>query len=312
MAKIWDVVIVGAGPAGLAAGLYAARAGAETLILEKTAAGGQMLQTHVIRNYPGVLSTTGADLAATMRAQAERAGAKFADAAVLQVEPLADEPEDGSNFHLVTDDGKLLARAVIAATGTTPRRLNLPGEAELVGPGISYCATCDAPLFAGQDVAVYGGGNSALYSALELAKIANQVYLLHHNQNLRADHTLQQRVSNEPKIKTILGAKITELSNANGQLSSIRLTPTDGELVPASLEVSGLFVVIGREADTALFDVDKDEQGHILVDANFETSLPYLYAAGDIVAGPLRQIITAAADGAIAAVSACRKLLLKK
>lgn len=310
--EVYDLMIIGAGPAGLTAGLYAARAGARTLVLEQTAPGGQVLTTHQIQNYPGVPDTTGADLAQTMRAQAEQAGAAIVTAQVLAVRPLQGEPEDGTNFQIDTDEGAVLARAVVAATGTVPRRLGLRQEIELTGHGVSYCATCDGPLYAGQPVAVYGGGNTALYSALELAQTASTVYLLHHNDTLRADHALIQRVKDEPKIKLILGAEIEALQATDGRLTGLALNAADGTVVPAELAVKALFVAIGREANAALFAVDKDEQGRIVVDAQMETSQPYLFAAGDVVAGQLQQIVVAAASGAVAATAACQKLLLRK
>ena len=312
MIETYDLVIIGGGPAGLSAGLYGARAGAKTLIMEQTAAGGQMLWTQQIQNYPGVLETDGASLAKTMRAQAEKAGAKFTTATVQTVQPLKNEPEDGTNFMIESEEGEVSARAVLAATGTRPRTLGLARETELVGRGVSYCATCDAPLFREQTVAVYGAGNTALYSALELAKIAQQVYLIQHNDLFRADEALIQRAKNEPKITLILGAKITELQTKNDHLSGLALDPTDDTVVPAELAVTGLFVSIGRVADTKLFAVELDEQKRIVVDQHMETSQPYLFAAGDVVAGLPQQIVTAAASGATAALAACQKLLLKR
>ena len=279
--EVYDLIIIGAGPAGLTAGLYAARAGARTLVLEQAASGGQVLTTHQIQNF-------------------------------LALRPLQGEPEDGTNFQIDTDEGVVLARAVVAATGTVPRRLGLRQEIELTGHGVSYCATCDGSLYAGQPVAVYGGGNTALYSALELAQTASTVYLLHHNDTLRADHALIQRVKDEPKIKLILGAEIEALQATDGHLTGLALNAADDTVVPAELAVKALFVAIGREANAALFAVDKDEQGRIVVDAQMETSQPYLFAAGDVVAGQLQQIVVAAASGAVAATAACQKLLLRK
>ena len=161
-------------------------------------------------------------------------------------------------------------------------------------------------------IAVYGAGNTALYSALELAKIAQQVYLIQHNDLFRADEALIQRAKNEPKITLILGAKITELQTKNDRLSGLALDPTDDTVVPAELAVTGLFVSIGRAADTKLFAVELDEQKRIVVDQHMETSQPYLFAAGDVVAGLPQQIVTAAASGATAALAACQKLLLKR
>lgn len=342
----YDVVVVGGGPAGLTAGLYAARAGAKTLILEQTAPGGQMLATDKIHNYPGILETTGAALAETMQAQAEREGAEVAVATVLGLTanegaaaaaaaaPIAPADPDASLWRVATDEGPIEARAVILATGTRPRPLGLPQEAELTGHGISYCVTCDAPLFKGRTVAVYGGGNSALYSALELAKLCTKVYLIYHAQTLRGDQVLQARLRERANVEILLDKEVAGLESEQGELTGLRLksaaateeadapgktaataaTPTSTTEAAAAttLPLAALFVAIGREVETERFAVEKNAAGQVVVDDLLRTSLPRVYAAGDIVEKPLDQIVTAAADGALAATTACRDLSLKK
>lgn len=298
----FEIAIVGGGPAGLTAGIYAARAGARTVILEKTGAGGQMLLTNKIHNYPGIAEITGAELAEQMRAQAEREGAEFA---VAEVEKI--ERSITGDFQISTDAGELSAKAVIFATGTTPRQLGLPGEQELTGQGISYCVTCDAPLFANKIVAIYGGGNSALYSALELAKKSAQVHLIYRGENLRGDRVLQAKIAENPKIELILNAKITNLIQNEGHLTGLELSSRE-QILP----VDGLFVAIGRIADSKVCPVQKTDDNYIITDAELRTSEPGIYAAGDIIKKPIDQIVSAAADGAIAATTACRDLALKR
>lgn len=321
MPPLLDVAVIGAGPAGLSAGLYAARAGAKVVIFEKLTAGGQMLLTQKIENYPGVAGASGADLAAAMRAQAEAAGAEFVTAEVTKLQvaaaangsvtPAEDDlattaPAD-ARFYLETEEGPVWARFVIAATGTTPRRLGLPQEKELTGHGVSYCVTCDGPLYAGRAVAVYGGGNSALYAALDLAEQTKQVYLIHHGPSFRGEAALQAKIAAHPKIQVLLKTEIVELKSADGELSGLGLKSDDTE-TPDTLEVAALFVAIGRIADTKLFPADQNADGRLQTNAQLETNISGLYAAGDVVAKPLYQIVSAAADGALAATQICQRL----
>ena len=293
---MYDIAIIGGGPAGLTAAIYARRAGKKCLVLEATACGGQMLNTNKITNYPALSSVSGAELAQNMENQATELGAEIEFDKVTAI-----NPTDGG-FEIIGEDDKYSARAVIIATGTTPRKLNLPHEDELTGRGISYCATCDGAFFKDKIVAVYGGGYSAAYSALYLADIAAKVYLIHHRNELRATGDVVDTLRNNPKVQMLLGSEIAGLLGED-KLTGIELS--DGRKV----DLNGLFVSIGREPKCDFCnELATDGEGFIAADVGCETSISGIFVAGEVRTKALRQIVTATADGAAAAEAAIKYL----
>lgn len=295
MEKKYDVVIIGGGPAGYSAALYCTRAGLSTLVLEMLSAGGQMATTTQVENYPGFNEgIDGFDLAEKMLAGAERFGAvsEFAEVTALH---LTENPK-----RIVTSDGEVLARAVILATGAVPKKLGLPDEDDLVGRGVAYCATCDGMYFKGKTVAVAGGGNSAAEDAKTLSHICKKVYLIHRRDTLRAEKAYLDPLENADNLEFIWNTQIDELLT-DGKLTGLALTDRVTG-THRNLSCDGLFVAIGRDPNTALVknQVELDAQGYIVADETTRTSVPGVFAAGDVRTKPLRQIVTAAADGAVA------------
>lgn len=293
--KIYDMIVIGGGPAGYTAALYGARAGLDTLLLEKFSAGGQMTQTQQIDNYPGFEEgIDGFSLGFRMQACAERFGARTEQTEVLSVKL------DVTPKVISTDIGDFLAKAVVIATGAEHKHLGIDGEDALVGRGVGYCAACDGMLFRGKTVAVVGGGNSAAADALLLSKICKKVYLIHRRDTMRAE-----KIYHEPLMK----AENVEFKwncTAEGFVSDAKLTGVviadklSGE--KQTLDVDGLFVSIGRAPVTGLFrgQLDIDAQGYIVADESTRTNIAGVYAVGDVRTKVVRQIVTAAADGAVA------------
>ncbi len=297
---MYDVIILGAGPAGLTAGIYAARGGLNAVIVESKAVGGQAALTAEIENYPGFESVSGFELVSLIQAQCERLGVAFVYDNPVNVSL------DGNIKSVKTAySGVLEARAVIIATGAMPRTLGLPRESALMGGGVSYCATCDGAFFKGKAVAVVGGGNTAAEDALYLEKFASSVTLIHRRDALRADAILAKRIA-ESTVKVAWDSVVTQL-NGEKKLSSVTLKNVKtGEL--SDLPVSGLFVAVGQTPATeGLRGVELDG-GYIVTDEEMRTSLPGVFAAGDVRKKTLRQVVTATADGAIAAESAIKLL----
>jgi len=296
----YDIVIVGGGPAGLAAGLYAARARRRTVLLERGVLGGQISLSERVENYPGVEAIGGFDLAQTMLRQAESCGLETHYKAVLGLERL------DALWRVTTSDGDYRAKAVIITSGADYNRLDVPGEERLTGRGVSYCATCDAPFFAGQEVAVVGGGDSALDEGMFAARHVAKVYLVHRRDELRASRILRERVFADPKFEFVWNTVITEVLGEE-QVVGVRLLhlPTKEERV---LPVAGVFVFIGHHPNTTYLRnlVSMDEGGHIVVNEWMETDAPGLFAAGDARQNSARQVVTATGDGATAAVAAER------
>jgi thioredoxin reductase (NADPH) len=298
MAADYDLVIVGGGLAGLTAGLYAARLGLRACVVEQMAAGGQVLNVEKIENYPGFPDgIAGFDLGPIVQEQAEAAGAEFTmDTAIgLNV--------DGDHRVLRCESAELVARSVIVAAGSSFRQLGIPGEAEFVGKGVSHCASCDAPFFIGKDVAVVGGGDSALDEAAVLAAQVGQVTVVHHGATFSAQQVAVNRLAELPNVSTRFNVEVAEI--VGGQtVSSLRLNNGD------SLAVSGVFIFVGLEPNTTFLQgvVDLDPGGHIVVDQHLQSSVPGVFAAGDIRQGSARQLVAAAGDGASAAVFAARYL----
>ncbi|MDI6638954.1 MAG: thioredoxin reductase [Bacillota bacterium] len=300
-----EVVVIGAGPAGLAAALYAGRARLATVVLERGAAGGQASTTHLIENYPGFPEgITGPDLMQRMEQQARRFGAEFRYA---EVRALA-TGEDGRGFLISTSDGDLRAPAVIVATGTEPVRLGVPGEDRLRGAGVSYCATCDGAFFRDKHVLVVGGGDSALVEALFLTRFASRVTVVHRRDELRATKVVQEDAFKNPKIGFAWNSVVDEILGADRVEGVILKDTRTGE--KRRLDADGVFVAIGSRPDTGFVAglADLDPQGYILTDDRMRTRTRGLFAAGDVRAKTVRQVVTAVADGAVAAVEAERHI----
>ncbi|MBO7670614.1 MAG: thioredoxin-disulfide reductase [Oscillospiraceae bacterium] len=295
----YDIAIIGAGPAGLSAGLYAARDLMNTVIFEKNTAGGLIIQTDVIENYPGAPEdSSGFSLADRMRQQAVDAGCTLLYEDITSVE----KAEGG--FILRSSKEEYLAAAVIIAGGSVPRKLGVSGEAEFTGRGVSYCATCDAMFFRGKVVGVSGGGDSAVKEANFLTRFASKVYLFHRRDELRARGEVKERILNNPKCE-ILYNRTVEKINGDMKVTSVELKDTvSGEVT--ELPLDGVFVFNGFVPDTGIFKelVETDGDGWIITDERMRTSVPGIFAAGDVRNTVLRQVVTAAADGAIAATQA--------
>ena len=299
MAKEYDIVIIGAGPAGLAAGLYAARARRKTLLVEKNITGGQIALTAAIENYPGIVDINGFDLGQAMQQQAETYGMETAYAAVEAIEPQEDKR------HLIrTNEGDYLAKALIITSGADYNRLNVPGEERLTGRGVSYCATCDAAFFKDMEVAVVGGGDAAMDEGLFVARYASRVYVIHRRDQLRASAVLQERAFANPKLSFIWNTVVEEIRGEEA-VESLRLrNVVTGE--ESDLTVAAVFIFIGQTPNTSFLDglVEMDGGKHVIVNAWMETSRPGVFAAGDVRNDSARQVISAAGDGATAAIRA--------
>lgn len=298
---LYDLVIVGGGPAGLTAAIYGARGGLKTLVLERAAVGGQAALTAEIENYPAVQAASGFMLCETMRKQAESFGAEF-----LYEEAAEIGFEDKT---VRTTGGKSLQyRALILAVGASARPLGVEGEKELIGRGVSYCATCDGGFFRGKTVAVVGGGNTAVEDALYLEKLCKKVYLIHRRDALRASSVLAERVKSSEKTEILWDSVVTGLT-ADKKLSAATVSNVkDGSVREVLLD--GLFVAVGQKPSTAFLPCELlNESGYIECNAKMETKYEGVFAAGDAVEKSLRQVVTAAADGAIAADSAIKMLM---
>jgi len=300
----YDVIVIGGGPGGYTAALYTARAGLRTLVLERLYAGGQMAQTQQIDNYPGFPEgIDGITLGMQMQAGAQRFGVETINAEVLSV--TLNTPVKT----VTTSDGSFQAPVVIIATGADHRHLGIQGEEELTGRGVAYCAACDGMFYRGKTVAVVGGGNSAAADAALLARVAKKVYLIHRRSSLRASRVYHQPLQETENLEFIWNSRVTELLG-DGQLTAVTVTDNEGQ--SRTLELDGLFISIGRSPATALFrgQLALDEAGYILADETTRTSLPGVFAVGDVRTKSLRQVITAAADGAVAAHFAEKHLAL--
>lgn len=296
MNQIYDVVIVGGGPGGYTAALYCVRAGLSTLVLESLAPGGQLATTSRVDNYPGFdEGIDGFELAQRMQKGAERFGA---ETRFIQVEGME---LDGTIKRIRLSDGEVEAHVVILATGAAPRELGLPTEQRLRGKGVSYCATCDGNFYKGKIVAVVGGGNSAAEEALVLAKLCKKVYIVHRRDAMRATKSYLLPLEQMENIEFLWNREVADLQGEDKLTGLLLRDVKSGE--SSSLAVDGLFVAIGRIPSTELCRgiLDLDEAGYVLADETTRTNLPGVFAVGDMRAKPLRQIITAASDGAVAA-----------
>jgi thioredoxin reductase (NADPH) len=298
LADDYDIIIIGAGPAGLAAGLYAARARRKTLLVEKNVTGGQIALTAVIENYPGIPEINGFDLGQIMQNQAEKYGMETLYTAVTSVEP-------EGKYHLVhTDEGDFRTKALIVTSGADYNRLNVPGEERLTGFGVSYCATCDAAFFKDQEVAVVGGGDSALDEGLFVTRYASKVTVIHRRDTLRAGAYLQERAFANP-VMDFRWNTVVDSIDGEEAVESLRLRDVvTGE--QSDFPVAAVFIFIGHSPNSNILEglVDMDAGGHIIVNDWMETKVPGIFAAGDIRANSARQVVTSAGDGATAAIRA--------
>lgn len=297
----YQLVIIGGGPAGLTAGLYAARARLQTLLVEKGALGGQVLTTDWIDNYPGFIEgVSGFDLVEKMSAHARRFGLETRTAQINALE-LGNEIK---TLHL--DGGETItARAVIICTGGSPGKLGVPGEKEFAGKGVSYCATCDGPFYRDQEIAVVGGGNTAIQEAVHLTKFARKVTVIHRRQELRATKIVQEKARASERIEFLLDTRVQAIVGGSGGVAGLELEHGDGSR--SSLAVSGVFILIGVTPNNQMLpntDLQTDEYGFIMTDPEMKTSLPGVFAAGDIRSKSFRQIVNAAGEGATAELSA--------
>ncbi len=290
-----DLIIIGAGAAGLAAAQYGARANLRTLVVEEMASGGQALLIDHLENYPGYVEPkSGYEFAADMQAQAEKFGAEFMTDTVVSLK------KDGELFVLRLGDRTLTAPAVILATGAKHRTLDVGGEAQFTGRGVSYCATCDGPFFKGKKMFVVGGGDAACDEAQFLAKLSDKIVMVHRRDRFRAQKSLADRVLHNPNIEIRFNTRVVEIKG-DKKVASVVLERTDtGERTEEATDA--VFIFVGSIPQTALApDAEKDESGSIVTDQRMESSIPGLFVAGDVRATPFRQVVVAAGEGAVAA-----------
>jgi thioredoxin reductase (NADPH) len=296
----YDLVIIGGGAAGMAAAQYGARANLKTLLVEEMATGGQALLIDALENYPGVMGpVSGYDLSETMRKQAEAFGSGFLTATVSSL------AKEGKAFKLETSEGNLSAKTVVLATGAKHRHVGVPGEEEFAGRGVSYCATCDGPFFKGKRMLVVGGGDAACDESAYLAKLSDKIVVVHRKDRFRAQRSLAERTLHNPHIEVRFNTVVERIAGTK-KVESVVFKKADGS---GSYEENfdAVFVFVGSIPQTALAsDARKDEAGYLVTDDGMATSVPGLFAAGDVRASCFRQLITAASDGAIAAHSASR------
>ena len=294
---MYDIIIIGGGPAGLTAGIYGVRANKKVLVIESTACGGQIINTSHIDNYPVAPHITGIEFGQTLEKQARDLGVE------IEFDTVTSISKDSDGFTVVTEDDSYPGKSVIIATGTQPRKLGLTNEDDFVGRGISYCATCDGKFYEHKTVAVNGGGNSALHEALYLSNIASKVYLIHRRDEFRGSDSLVDKVKSKDNIELVLNSTIVELLG-DGKLQSIKLD--NGR----TIEIDGLFVSIGRMPNTATLytGLALADGDYVSASDDCKTNIDGLFVAGDVRAKEIRQLVTATADGAIAATMAIQYL----
>ena len=299
---MYDVIIVGGGPAGLTAGIYACRAGLKTLLIERMMPGGQIGLTSTIENYPGFEKIDGVDLAVKMHNHAQNAGCEFDFAEVVSFD------FDGKEKIVNTHNASYKTKAIILSLGASAKQLQVENEKKFVGRGLSYCATCDGTLYKNKVVAVVGGGNTSLEDCIYLSGLAKTVYLIHRRDTFRGDDTLVKTLNatanSNQNIKLLLNSKVTGLVGQD-RLQSLQVQDIATGKTQA-IDVDGLFVDIGRKPDTEILagKINLDKNGYVITDEKMKTNLDGVFACGDIRVKSLRQIVTACSDGAIAAISA--------
>ena len=296
----YEVIIIGGGPAGLTAGLYASRAGLKSLLMERGIFGGQIVNATLVENYPGFpQGISGAELGSLMHQQAVKYGLEVVTSEVTGI-------TSRESYSIATTDGDFKAVAIIIAAGSEYRKLGIPGEERLVGHGVSYCATCDGFFFRNREVAVFGGGDTAITDALELTRHAKKVYVIHRRDQLRAGQVLQQRAFAQPKLEFIWSTVVEEIMGEES-ISGLKLRNVKtGQ--SSILKVEGIFVAVGLVPNSQQFSntVNLDNTGYIVTDETMSTSAPGIFAAGDIRRNSSRQVAAAVGDGVTAAMSACR------
>jgi thioredoxin reductase (NADPH) len=298
LVKEYDIVIIGAGPSGLAAGLYAARARRSTLLIEKNITGGQIALTAVIENYPGIDEINGFDLGQSMQTQAEKYGMETMYTTVTAIEP-------GEGGHTIrTEEEDVLAKAVIVTAGADYNRLNVPGEHRLTGYGVSYCGTCDAAFFKDMEVIVVGGGDAAMDEGLFISRYASKVKVVHRRDALRASTILQERAFANDKIEFVWNTVVESIDGEKEVTSAHLKNVVTGE--ESDMPISAVFVFIGQTPNTSFIKslLDLDPGGHIVVNDWMETNVPGIFAAGDVRVNAARQVVSSAGDGATAAIRA--------
>ena len=303
-----DLVIIGGGPAGLSAAIYAQRALLDNVVLEQEAVGGQVILTSEVDNYPGVPHTDGYSLVDAMQSQVKDLGG------TIQMEVVRNVEKNGDDFVVTTSEHEYVAKAVIVSGGATPRHAGFSGEKEFGGRGVSYCATCDGAFYRNKTVAVVGGGNTALEEALYLSLLCRTVYLIHRSDALTGEEMLQKRVSESGNIRTLFNTRILAL-HGSANLEYLELeTSGQSSGYTEILRVDGLFAAIGQIPRNEIFSsvVGLDENGYIIADDSCHTGTEGIFAAGDCRTKQLRQLITAASDGAVAATEAIRFLNKQK
>ena len=297
---MYDLIIVGGGPAGLTAGIYAVRSGLDTLVLERSEISGQIALADIVENFPGFPSISGRELMEKYKSHAQEAGVETKIVDVLSVRA------DGAKKIVSTDSGDLESRAVIIAAGANPKHLGVPGEKEFVSKGVSYCAICDGPFFRNKTVVVVGGGNSAITDALFLSKIARKVYVIHRKDRLKATKILQDRAFATSNIEFMLNACVTEIVGSKGEIRRVeKLVLKDLKTEEVrELAIDGIFIYIGIHPNTEIVNVEKDGEGFIKTNRSLETSEKGIFAAGDCRDTSIWQVVSAVRDGALAATAA--------
>ena len=296
---MYDIIIVGAGPAGMTAAIYGRRASKSVLVLEAKSYGGQIINTPDIENYPAAMHISGFDFATKLYEQAKELGAE------IRFEKVTAISDEGDFKTVSTKKNSYEAKALILATGSESRKLGLENEDKLIGRGISYCATCDGSFFRGKTVAVVGGGNTALEDALYLSDIAETVYLIHRRDTFRGEDASVEKLKERKNVKFVYNSNVTKL-NAEKRLQSIEITNQNGEV--STLEVNGLFVAVGRTPENQNFAplIKLDDSGYIIAGEDCHTNVPGIFVAGDNRVKAIRQLVTAASDGAVAATEAVK------
>ncbi len=295
---MYDIIIVGAGPAGLTAALYAGRSNKKVLVLEAKAYGGQIVSAAKVENYPGIKSISGFDYATNLYNQVKDLGVEIKFETVLSI---------SDDKKVVTNNNEYKSKAIIIATGSENRKLSLENEERLIGKGVSYCATCDGNFFKGKVTAVVGGGNTALEDALYLSDIASKVYLIHRRDNFRGEDKLVKELSKKENVELILNSNVVKI-NGEEKVESIVIKNNDEN--ESILEINGLFIAVGQEPKNIMFKnvVDLDEKGYIISSDGVHTNTKGIYVAGDAREKNLRQLTTAVSDGSIAATTAIREM----
>ncbi|MBR4618235.1 MAG: thioredoxin-disulfide reductase [Bacilli bacterium] len=296
---MYDTIIVGAGPAGLTSAIYTCRAKKKTLVLEALSYGGQIINTLDIENYPAAPHISGFDFATKLYNQAKELGAEIVFEKVVDIKDNTDYKE------VITKNNTYKTKTIILATGAENRKLGLENESNLIGRGVSYCATCDGAFYKGKDVAIQGGGNTAIEEAIYLSDIAKTVYLIHRRDEFRAEETLINQLKEKENVKFILNSNVTKL-NANEKLESIEVTNKDGQ--STIINISGLFIAVGRVPENENFRkiIKLNEAGYVEAKEDCHTNVEGIFTAGDNRVKTVRQLVTATADGAVAATEAIK------